>query len=293
MLGEDFCYNGSWLSNFGMKMFDPEKDYEFIGRECDRSDITAMRDVSNYYSTHYSDVLTLSFLAIKYDESYDNQAEMRMTGDEVNEVRSWLESSKRPAELLVLGMTDDDTYYYGLFTDVQPYLIGQECYGLYATFTCNAPYGYSPVVKKSVRPTGASCSMTYYNNSSEQNSFLFPAVTIYASSSFTGDETVSITNDNDGGRTMTLSLPEGASELTINCAGKFITKDNGVLVPMSDVGVSLSDMIQSDFISADSCIFNWLRLVYGKNKLSIVLEGGASISKIEVAAQHPVKSGGF
>ena len=68
MVGNDFYFDGHWLSEFGMRVYDPYDSQQFVSREIDKADITPLRPVPNHYSAHYSDALTLSFLVVRDEE---------------------------------------------------------------------------------------------------------------------------------------------------------------------------------------------------------------------------------
>lgn len=294
MVGEDFAFNGSWLSDFDMKMYDPEESQQFISREIDKSEISLLREIPNHYSTHYSDVLVLSLLITKNPDIYDSKLAMRLSADEVNDIRAWLESPKMPVEMRMLSVDDSlDTYYFGVFTDVQPFIISQECYGLYLTFTCNAPYGFSPLVSNTYDISSATVNGTFYNQSSERCSYLKPIVEIVSSSKFNGTEKLSIQNKSDKNNTMKITMPRNVKALTIDCAKKQITDENGNLISMSDIGLTLPQSNNYNFVSAETFLFYWLRFVYGVNELTFIPENNRTISKVNIHVRYPRKSGGF
>ena len=73
MIGEDFLFNGYNLSDFSMKMYDPNEDIQFIGKDIDRSEITSLRPIPNHYSSHYNDTMKIPFLIIRNEESCSSQ----------------------------------------------------------------------------------------------------------------------------------------------------------------------------------------------------------------------------
>ena len=294
MVGEDFAFNGSWLSDFDMKMYDPEESQQFISREIEKAEISLLREIPNHYSTRYSDVLVLSLLILKNPDIYDSKNAMRLTADEVNDIRAWLESPKMPVEMRMLSVDDSlDTYYFGVFTDVQPFIISQECYGLYLTFTCNAPYGFSPYVSNTYNISSAIVTGSFYNQSSERCSYLKPIVEIISSSQFNGTEKLSIKNNSDNGNTMNITMPKGIKKLVLDCREKQITDENGNLISMSDIGLTLPQSDNYNFVSAELYLFYWIRFVHGVNDLSFIPENNKTISKVNIHVRYPRKSGGF
>lgn len=318
MLGNDFTYGAYKLSDFDMKIFDPENEQQFMGRDIDRAEITSIRAIPNHYSTHYSGVLTLNFLIIKDDGTELSQSERLMDGSDINTIRAWLESPKTPTLLVVEPFDENETAvnYFGLFTDVQPFIVAQQCYGLYLTFTCNSPYGFSDpkegtytlatinlleeggdnlldesevqILAEDFYATG-----TFANNSAEHNEYLKPIVTISSSGTFGTNETVSIKNVTDGNKTMLLSLPTGKSKLIVDCQKKIITDNTGRLLSLSDIGLDNPITDDYNFISTELYAFYWLRLLSGTNNLAFAAPGGSTVSQIKISAREIIKSGGF
>ena len=326
MLGSNFTYAGHSLSEYSMTLYDPESEQQFVGRDIDRSDITSLRAIPNHYSTRYNGVLILSFFIIKDGTIQESR---RMSGDDINTIRAWLESPKSPSLLTVAPLTDDEdeeeeeeeeedttVNYYGLFTEIQPFILRQECYGLYLTFTCNSPYGFTDVVEKEftlatinllaedgtnlldesdsvIVAEDVNQSGTYVNNSAEHNEYLRPIITITSTNKFVSGESITIKNISDGNKTMFLLLPKNKSSIVIDCQKKTIVDNNGNLIPLSEVG--LSDPISNDYnyISAELYSFYWLRLLYGTNNLTFSCPGGSTVAKVKIGARQINKSGGF
>lgn len=296
MIGENFHYNHFWLSDFGMSMYSPEDAPQFIGREIEKSDLSSIRKIPNHYAVRYTDVLTLSFLILKDAETHSSQEEFRLTGDEINQIRSWLESPGTPAPLLVIPYDNGtDVYYFGIFTNIQPFLVTQECYGLYLTFTCNAPYGFSSEITNTyeINSFVGDIEGRFFNASSEQCEYLKPIIKIYSGNIFDGTEKITVKNISDNNHAMKLTMPKGISVLTIDCQRKNITDENGCLISLDDIGLSIPMAADYSYISADTHIFYWLRFLYGENRLVFSTCSPNNISKIEIKARFAVKSGGF
>lgn len=293
MVGEDFLFNGNWLSRFTYKMYDPETSQSFVDREIERADMSALREIPNHYSTKYADVLVLNFLIIKDCELYDKN-EMKLTKHEIDKMCSWLEGTDLPSELKILDDNSEPSLYFGVFTSVQPYILNHECYGLYLTFTCNAPYGFTEYVTRIYDIVDDNVSnIIFYNQSSEMNKYLKPIVKIHSSSSFDGTESIDIKNKTDNNNVMSVILPENLSVLIIDCAKKQITDQNGNLISMKDIGVTLPTSDAYNFISANVFVFYWLRFLHGENELTLTPKDNATIESIEICARYPRKYGGF
>lgn len=296
MVGNDFYYDGHWLSEFGMKVYDPEDTQQFVSRDIDKSDISTLRPIPNHYSAHYSDVLTLSFLIIKDDEDEPlTQEETKLDGEEISYIRAWLESPKIPCEFT--SPTEEDviaTTYFGLFTSIQPYLINHECFGMYLTFTCNAPYGFSDVYSKTFNMQGNVTVSGYFANySAEHNEYLKPTIIIKSADTFVSGETIRIENVSDNNKYMLLAIPEGLSSITIDCQKKCITDNNGNILSLSDVGLTLPISSDYNYVSAELYTFYWLRLLPDRNNLAFTCNENSTIRTVTISSRYIIKSGGF
>ncbi len=296
MIGEDFHYNNFWLSDYGMKMYDPEETQQFIGREIDKSGLSPLRKVPNHYSVHYSNVLTLSFLILKDTHTCMSQEDYQLNGEEIHTIRSWLESPDTPAPLFVLPYDGgSDVYYFGIFTDIQPFIVAHECCGLYLTFTCNAPFGFSSVISSTYKINSFVGDITgsFHNASAEQQDYLKPEIRIFSEDTFDGTEKIVIKNITDNNQSMALTMPRGASALLLDCRRQRITDENHRLIAMSDVGIAMPDMTADSYVSAELYTFYWLRFVHGNNRLVFSMPNPNTISKIQINARYIIKSGGF
>jgi hypothetical protein len=290
MTGENLLYDDHELSDFNLIMVASESAPSLIGREIERGDISAVRSVPNYLSVKYSDVLELNFTFIK-NPCYETDDRENLDDFEINLIRSWLESPKVPTELHVSKQDDKlNIFYYGLFTDVQPYLINQECYGINATFTCNAPYGFSKNKKTFSFNNSLKIEDNYLNPSAEKYEYLNPQIVITANTTFNG-ETIEIINHNDNENNMKIILPKGKSQIYIDCDKKLITDENNNMLTLSDIGVSLDNLSEYNLLSTSTLSFNWLKFVYGVNALQFNQSSDA-IKSVTITTKYPVKTGG-
>lgn len=299
MVGKDFMFNDIWLSDFGYKMYAPSETPMFISMQIDKSEITPVKQTPNHYSSYYSDVLILQFFIMKDFCDYEEQNKLRLSNSDIDEMRSWLQGAKIPTELFVesLDANDTDVFYYGVFNDIQPYLLDHECYGLNLIFTCNAPYGFTKQKIKFDSFTSSSTTKQFDLNCVQQNGFLSPVITIdYKSKSSTGTyNTISITNDSiDASRDLTITTPiktQGA-KIVIDCSKQMITDDeSGYALKLADLGFNINEFIVGDFMSSMTYTINWIRLLYGKNTITIDKGANLDINSIEFSVKIPFKAG--
>ena len=107
MIGEDFRFGSTWLSDFDMKMYDPSNEQAFPEIAIEKSDMSSQLSKPNHFGVYYPDVLTLEFFILKSYELFNTQDEFLLTGDDINTLRAWLESPKVPTELYVTNSVDD------------------------------------------------------------------------------------------------------------------------------------------------------------------------------------------
>ena len=296
MICEDLFYDGKWLSSYEMKMYDPDSDPEFATREIERSEFTSVRNRPNHFSTHYSDSLKLEFLIIRDSDLFDNQSDLELSGDDIHELRSWLESAKTPKELILPKPVDDETtHFFGIFTSVQPFALDGICYGLKLVFSCDSPYGFSDLISTDYSVNGSASAITkeIYNGSAELYEYMMPTITINSSTAFGSSESVQITNTTDDGNIMEIDMPSGKTKLIIDCSKKIITDGSGNLVPLADLGVSTPSSSNYSFISADRYMFYWLRLAPEFNQVSVKGSSGNTIKNVDISYRYALKSGGF
>lgn len=298
MIGCDFKYNGHWLSDFNMIMCDPEDIQSFVNREVERGSQTSLRPVPNFYSVRYSDVLQLQFRIVKNDDIFHNQEDLILTSEELDEIRSWLESPKKPCELFVQDESNNrETYYFGLVTSTSPYLIDQVCYGLTIGFTCNAPYGFSSPITQAINLSSGVTSYDFHfvNASSEKSESLKPLIRINAKDKFTLNDTITISNNSDTGTNHSIQYSFGdimteKSQINIDCERQIITDENGQSIPLSALGVRFGTNYYS-VVSVQNIPIYWPRLIWGDNLLSVLVNNNTSIKSVEVTARYVDKGG--
>jgi len=295
MVGNDFFYDGHWLSEFGMKIYDPEESQQFVGREIERSDITSIRPVPNHYSAHYSNTLELSCLIIKDEDECRTKEEMKMEGMDISCVRLWLENPKIPT-LFYMQVSEDvlTTNYFGLFTDIQPFMVSGDCYGLYLKFTCNAPYGFSNLIKKEFDINQNEISIfTFANYYWDYGECIRPTIKITSTNVFSSNESIKIENLSDGSKYMLIKLPSGLSSIVIDCEKKKITDNNGNILPLSSIGLTIPISGDYNFISSDMYSFNWFKLLSTINKIRFTCDGDITVDTVEISTRYIIKSGGI
>lgn len=296
MICDDFQFNGKWLSDFEMGTFDTDDSQNYPTRSIDKSEITSIRQTPNFYGVKYDDVLELNFLLIK-DSDYITSKHRKLDSIEINKIKKWLELNKY-GKLVCKNnaVIDNETIninYYGVFTSVQPYLINGICYGIEATFTCNAPYGFSDdyvqsyVVNHSQQPSSA--NMVFDNKSSE-NEYLYPIIEVTTSS--TCKLTIKNNSDKQSEMIVNITINNSANKIYIDCQKKKIYDEKGHIYTMSEIGLSTPSSSYYSFVSADAYMFYWLRFIQGENTLTIKFNDN-KVDRVDIKTNYPIKGGGF
>lgn len=295
MLRSDFEYNGHRLSDFQMSMFDPSDQTSFVGREIARTELTSRNQSSHFYTTYHKELLTIPFLIIKDPNLIGSPSEYVLTDKQIHVLRSWLTSPTTAIELK--PATDDEEVnvsYFGVFTEVQPYIVNERCMGLYLTFTCNSPYGYSPITSKRYTIDADSITNDFINNAVQFAECIMPTIIIRANrlSSFHGEE-LTITNSSDGDKKMNIKLLEGLSEIKIDCQKKIVTDQDGKLLALSDIGMTPNEFKDDDVRLVQTYSIYWLNLVRGNNKLKFETSNRVSSYTVEIQTRYIIKGGAF
>lgn len=303
MLREDFSYNGRRLSDWNMKMYDAEQSAQWVGRVIDKGSMNALRDIPSHFTTHYEDVLKHYFLIIRDPDVFDDVQGLRLTDKDIHKLRSWLEYPRTPMELV---LTEDDeeiqTCYFGLFTDAQPFVVNERCYGLKLTFTCNAPYGFSPETSKryTIPNSMSLLDADFLNQSVAFGRMLAPTVVIKPKTGVLNGGTVTIRNlsEPDGMRVNLPVATDNCVEMTIDCSKKIVTavqrvsgqQDTVKLLRLSALNAEENEDYFGDISVTQSVI--WLTMHEGNNNLRFETEDVVQDLTIDLRTRYIVKAGG-
>ena len=277
MIGVDFTFGEHSLSDFGFVMANPEQDENTgLGREVLKGSTTLTKYEPIVYGAKYSDILNLPFLIIKDDCENTN---VRVSQDELRELNTWLTYSHLPQQLTVSFEESSPIEYYGIFTEITPYVI-DGLNGLYLTFTCTSPFAYEQNKLSFVNST--SNYEKTFDCSSDENTYIYPIVKIHPDS--TG--VYSICNENEN-KTMQLKLSASYSEYIIDCKLKRIIADGNVL-SMSDVEWDIDDIVDFNNVATGTVTMYWLRFTPGINPLTFNGNG-----TFDITCKSPIKIGGY
>lgn len=281
---DNFYFNGKWLADYNASLYDGESDQMFPAREIIFTGLSSTNSHTRVFGTKYSDTLELHGLICKDPDFYLTQEEREFTDFDIRNIKSWLMSPKLPMELIPYGidMFASDVSYFGIFTEIQPFLVSERCYGLYYTFKCDSPHGYSGLYTKEYDLSNISTlDGKFYNSSDELCDYLYPQIKVYVSSRI---GTLTIKNNTDNGNEMKVNL--------INCEYFVIDTYNMMAYDNKNNPISLCDLGWTVADAIDQKIY-WFRLLPGENNLTFSTSAFGSVEKIEFSARFVRKTGGF
>lgn len=278
MVSKDFMYNDKNLSDFGFIMVNSnELDSFGLSREIIKGTNTSNKSVITHFGTKYTDVITIYFFIVKNICSVNNNCEISY--HELRAIQSWLTSPKVPKTLLIKPVKYNTIEYYGVFTDVTPYVYNG-LNGLYLTFTCNSPYAFEK------RNFEIACTNSITKeiicDTDELEEMVYPIITLKPNAS----GTFSIKNVTEN-RTMSFNLSNTYTNVIIDCKLKRIIADNKVL-NLFDIGWNTDEITDSNNVNTGIFKLYWLRFLAGKNTLQFNGNGTFNIQY-----KVPIKIGGY
>ena len=171
---------------------------------------------------------------------------------EIDKILAWL--LRGEAHQLSVWQWDAEWYQYtGIFTSVQTVAVDNKLFGLQLTFTCDSPYAHTLMRKTEIR-INAPMRYMFVNDSGDSISYLRP---FFRYVPLKTTQSLSIINDNDGGREFRLNLVPASN------GDEAITVDNDLQLIESSAGNDFSRIRFSGFN------YNWFRAVRGANNLYI------------------------
>ena len=293
MYGQDFVFNEKSLSSFGMIMCvfdDTEDDKLSLGRELISTELTSYRDYIHILGSKYTETLSFQVSIIKSICENKTQNEMAISRSELRSLTSWLTSTSTTSTFYLVDddkKFDEYIEYDCLCTDIEPFAVGEAIYGLTATFTCNAPYGYSKntIYEYECPENETSFNFTFFNDSDVLEKMFRPEIIrIYPN----GIINAFIQNKTLNKR---ISLNATVSEyLTIDTKRKVFYENNNFFspIPLAKLGFTTEKLINNINTYATDGVY-WFDMQQGDNEF--VVDG--SIKKIEIECRFPRKVGGF
>ena len=278
--GNSFQYNGKSSSDFNLMIagFEVMDIPLNLKRTTSASSINRYRHRANMYGIVYDSVLSFTVQLIKNPCKIQviDSNDLKFTRSEIREITAWLTSPLSPRLFHMTdfesadGQQEEEYDYFGVFTDVVASDNAIHC--LECTFECTTPYALSS--EQTVVIEEGEGIVT--NNSDEYEDYVYPTIIIEPTATEIGSYSITITNETDGGKSITLKNMKRNDTVTIDCEKMTIKNRSGSLISFDDIDIDVLDYIY------------WFRLLHGDNK--ILVSGDATITFV---FRYPVKVGAY
>lgn len=214
----DFEYNGTRLSDFGLKMFSINgiEDIVDISNKITINHVKAP-NATKYLmtSSEYDETFSVNFQVCKV--TCDSIGEDSLSDAEINYIARWL---NRKRYYKFRPIYDDgsfiNVYYYGTF-NIQLIKFGEAVIGLDLTLNTNAPYGFIDEIKYKCSLPNTSAKFTMSDNSDEIG-YLYCDATIKC----LGGGDLTIKNELDPDNTIIIKNCSGNEIITMHGDSKII-----------------------------------------------------------------------
>lgn len=149
MYALDFCYDGSYLSdyNFMICTFGGSSDFDFmsVGSKISFNKVPHhMGKINSLVSTKYDECLTASFDICKNTDLYED---LYISNDEYRQMVRWLNRREFLPFQLIDDIEDINFCTYNASFNVEKVLINRQLVGLRLTLETDKPFGYAPMRK--------------------------------------------------------------------------------------------------------------------------------------------------
>lgn len=277
MIADNFTFGGQYLSDFGFIMANSEEeDNTGLNREIIKGETTIHKKIATHYGARYTDVITLHFFIVKCDVS-DEETQISM--EELRRVARWLTQSHKTEKLVVHYSELTDIEYYGLFTDITPFIYNG-LNGLKLTFTTTSPFAYE--TNELYVDTNMGITQGEFYCTSDENDELSPIIKIKPTSSG-----LFAIRNKDNGSEIQCILSSSVDEYIIDCRLKRILA-NDRPVRLSDIGWQITTLTDTNNVNTGLMSCQWLKILPGINDLVFTGNG-----EFEVSCKSPVKIGGI
>ncbi len=165
--------------------------------------------------------------------------------------------------------------YFGIFTNVEPQLLGENIVGLTLTFSTNSPFAWSPLKQYSTTATESGTTLTLESKGSELEREIFPLISINEPTTESlGEKTCKIECVTDNSRSLEI-ITRPDDVIFVDCEQAIIYDSSGV-ISFEDLGID------------DVGEIYWPRLYYGTNTINIT--GTATVT---IMWREPRKVGAY
>ncbi|MGF0034534.1 phage tail domain-containing protein [Bariatricus sp. SGI.154] len=257
---KDFTYLDRKLSeldgHYVSVDFEQNPDSAFaFSRDISYGDTNHYRTEPNVSWSHLGDRLTFELHIVKDPDYYSSQADAILTNGDIRELTRWL-TSTITSQYLILEYEEQAPYdtpcYYGQFSDIRPFNINGDVYGLRLIFECSSPYGYTEELVDTMILKGNTHEYILNSQDDRLEDYCYPSIRI--ESNVTGQiflcnlsdcqiyqqGTLDLDSTSDDARTLLQNLISDyglthgyAPEYTYEGNGSILTVCDGTAIPFS------------------------------------------------------------
>lgn len=189
---KDFIYRNQRLSDLGFiasVSFEGSDDLPLgLSREIEKSETNKYRKSANQTGIKYSeDNLSFEIDIMKDPCQYHTQDDLEFTDKDVRKITRWLSSPQfyLPLKCEYASSSQRNSLtYYGIFTNIEKWVIANKTYGLKLTFSCSTPFAYTDDIICTVQAEGNK-TLVINNEDDELDDYVYPILNINAAQ--TGD----------------------------------------------------------------------------------------------------------
>lgn len=211
---DDFTYGGvQILKTLSLLSIDFNSDSDItlgLKRDIISGETNKYRNVKNHLGTKDTEPLSFEIDVVKSAALYNASPDVCEFSDtDIENVAGYLLNNNYPKQLIILDRNADNTYtaqkigYYGIFTDIQTFVVSGRVMGLKLFFTCDSIYGKTYSVSRgdfgkytAINSKKASLFINYETNLSAATTY--PKITITSTSATTTVSDVIVANITDG-----------------------------------------------------------------------------------------------
>lgn len=263
--GKSFVFNGFPCEDFDLMLYDVGGESQ--GEGAFASTVSIVEEVVGnrwkpwFYGVKYENKLQMDIVFGVNENRLDK--EKYLDRYEIDEIASWLTGHDKYMWFEIDQDDMEHVRYRCMVTDLSIVSYGNIPWAMKATLVCDSPYAYLYPQTFTYSINGT--KKIEFLNEGSHNGYYMPILDI----TLNGEQSISITNETDGGRTFELNnVPAAATDIRVNGDTCVITNNANLnLYPY--------------------CNFKFLRLVRGYNTLSITGK-----CTLKILCEFPVNAGG-
>lgn len=245
----EFIFNGESSCSYGLMLYTIDGKGQSDVAFGNKASIIEARTVGRITPLHFGVNYNSSPLQFKLVFGRDTPIDRF----EFERISLWLTGHQDYKWLQIVQPDLLHISYRCIITDLTPVSVGWLPYAFEASVTCDCPYAYG---RKEIWRTDVDGETNF--NIANLGSVREPIMPIISYSAAEGTDEISIVNNSDGGRTMSIGIPAGEHKINIDCKNGIIREAEGSYNFYRDFNMT------------------FLRLLQGTNRLTICGDGSVA-----------------